>query len=100
MSEYQVMRWREIPSMVISRSGQTQIKVALPARFQEAIDEAAMRLGATGADDYVAGWARDPWVGGDEEPDLLAARITAELEAEFSEAKLGAFLDSLAKASE
>ena len=100
MSEYQVMRWREIPSMVIARSGQTQIKVALPARFQEAIDEAAMRLGATGADDYIAGWARDPWVGGDEELDLLAARITAELEAEFSEAKIAAFLDSLQKADD
>jgi len=100
MSEYQVMRWRELPSMVIARSGETQIKVALAARFQEAIDEAAMRLGATGADDYISGWVRDPWVEATEEPDQLAARITAELEVEFSEAKIASFLDSLQKAEE
>ncbi|PZN80552.1 MAG: hypothetical protein DM484_09710 [Candidatus Methylumidiphilus alinenensis] len=100
MSEYQIMRWRELPSMVIARSGETQIKVALPARFQEAIDEAAMRLGATGADDYISGWVRDPWVEAIEEPDQLAARITAELEADFSEAKIAAFLDSLQKADD
>ncbi len=94
------MRWRELPSMVIARSGETQIKVALPARFQEAIDEAAMRLGATGADDYISGWVRDPWIEANEEPDQLAARITAELEADFSEAKIAAFLDSLQKADD
>ena len=90
------MRWREIPSMVITRNGETQLKVALPARFQEAIDEAAMRLGAIGADDYIAGWVRDPWINSNEEPDQLAARITAELEVDFSEAKLATILDSLA----
>jgi len=94
------MRWRELPSMVIARSGQTQIKVALPARFQEAIDEAAMRLGATGADDYIAGWVRDPWIESTGGPDQLAARITAELEVEFSEAKIASFLDSLQKAED
>ncbi len=91
------MRWREIPSMVIARSGDTQLKVMLPARFQEAIDEAAMRLGAVGADDYIAGWARDPWVESGEEPDQLAARITAELEGHFSEEKITTILDSLKK---
>ena len=35
MSQYQIMRWREIPSMVIAREGETTIKVMLAARFQE-----------------------------------------------------------------
>ena len=39
MSEYQIMRWREIPSMVIAREAETTIKVMLASRFQEAIDE-------------------------------------------------------------
>ena len=55
------MRWREIPSMVMARDGADTIKVMLPTRFQEAIDEAAMRMGEIDADAYTAGWNRDPW---------------------------------------
>ena len=36
-------------------------KSPLAPRFQEAIDEAAMRLGDTGSDDYLAGWRRGDW---------------------------------------
>ena len=41
MTEFQVTRWRELPSMVTARSGDETAKVQLAARFQEAIDEAA-----------------------------------------------------------
>ena len=99
MSEYQVMRWREIPSMVMARDGADTIKVMLPSRFQEAIDEAAMRMGEIDADAYTAGWNRDPWVASDEAPADLAARITAGLEEEFSESKLQAILDAINTAS-
>ncbi|MEI7660101.1 MAG: virulence factor [Actinomycetes bacterium] len=95
MSEYQIMRWREIPSMVVARSGDTTIKVMLASRFQEAIDEAAMRLGAIDADAYTNGWNRDPWVEASDAPDVLAARIAQELEVELNEEKLTALLDSL-----
>lgn len=95
MSEYQIMRWREIPSMVIARQAETTIKVMLASRFQEAIDEAAMRLGEIDADAYTAGWNRDPWVEAPESPDVLAAQICAALEEEFNEEKLEAFLNSL-----
>lgn len=95
MSEYQIMRWREIPSMVVARSGDTTIKVMLASRFQEAIDEAAMRLGAIDADAYTNGWNRDPWVVASDAPDVLAARIAQELEVELNEEKLTALLDSL-----
>ncbi|TRZ73625.1 MAG: hypothetical protein D4Q78_00985 [Streptomycetaceae bacterium] len=95
MSEYQIMRWREIPSMVIARQAETTIKVMLASRFQEAIDEAAMRLGDIDADAYTAGWNRDPWVQASETPDLLAARIATELEAELSEEKLEELINTL-----
>ena len=42
MSEYQIMRWREIPSMVVARSGETTIKIMLASRFQEAIDDVVL----------------------------------------------------------
>jgi len=89
------MRWREIPSMVVARSGDTTIKVMLASRFQEAIDEAAMRLGAIDADAYTNGWNRDPWVVASDAPDVLAARIAQKLEVELNEEKLTALLDSL-----
>lgn len=95
MSEYQIMRWREIPSMVVARSGETTIKVMLASRFQEAIDEAAMRLGEIDADAYTSGWNRDPWVELDGTPDDIATQIVEKLEVEFSEEKITALLDSL-----
>ena len=49
--------WRELPSMVVARDADaTVIKSQLAQRFQDAIDEAAMRLGETDADAYLAGW--------------------------------------------
>lgn len=81
--------------MVVARSGVTTIKVMLASRFQEAIDEAAMRLGEIDADAYTNGWNRDPWVEASDAPDVLAARIAQELEVELSEEKLTALLDSL-----
>jgi len=95
MSEYQIMRWREIPSMVIARDGQTQIKISLPARFQEAIDEAAMRLGEIDADAYTSGWIRDPWIEAEGTPDALAAKIVAGIENELTEAAIASLLDTL-----
>ena len=95
MSEYQIMRWREIPSMVVARSGETTIKIMLASRFQEAIDEAAMRLGEIDADAYTSGWNRDPWFETEGAPDVVAARIVEELERELSEEKLSALLDAL-----
>ena len=89
------MRWREIPSLVIAREGETTIKVMLASRFQEAIDEAAMRLGEIDADAYTAGWNRDPWVEASDSPDVLATRIATELETELSVEKLEALLETM-----
>ena len=62
-------RWRELPSMVAARADDETVKSQLATRFQEAIDEAAMRLGDTGADDYLAGWERSSWTEGDRHAD-------------------------------
>ena len=58
MSEYQVTYWRDFPSMVVVRDGEETVKVSLASRFQEAIDEAAMRVGAEDADAYLDGWRK------------------------------------------
>ena len=95
MSEFQIMRWHQVPSMVIARDGDQIIKVIPPTRFQEAIDEAAMRMGEIDADAYTSGWVRDPWVQATELPQALADRIAEELEKKFSVQYLQTILDEL-----
>jgi hypothetical protein len=98
MAEYQITSWRELPSLVVARDGDMQAKVPLPQRFAEAIDEAAMRLGATSSDAYLAGWDRGPWIAGDGAPAELAAGVARELEERWPESAVTAFLDGLAPA--
>jgi hypothetical protein len=95
MAEYQITSWRELPSMVTAREDDDVAKVQLASRFQEAIDEAAMRLGDTGSDDYLAGWVRGDWIAGDGKPADLAGTVAASLEAEWTTERIAAFLDGL-----
>lgn len=81
--------------MVVARDGEQVIKIMLPTRFQEAIDEAAMRMGEIDADAYTSGWNRDPWVEATELPQVLADRIAEEIENRFTEEYLKLILDEL-----
>jgi Virulence factor len=94
MAEVQVTRWREIPSMVTARDGDDLVKIQLAARFQEAIDEAAMRLGAEDADAYLEGWSRDPWADVEGSATQAAEAVSAELEARWSTEAITSLLDS------
>jgi hypothetical protein len=95
MAEYQVTRWRDLPSMVAARSDEETVKAQLAPRFQEAIDEAAMRLGDTGADDYLAGWERSAWTEADGTPSEVLDRVAAELDAEWPADRIAKYLDEL-----
>lgn len=98
MSEYQVTYWRELPSLVTAREGEHVAKVPLPQRFQDAVDEAAMRLGAVSSDEYLAGWERGPWLTGEGDPAALASRVSAELEQQWPPMSVASFLDGLGPA--
>ena len=50
--------WRDIPSQVIVQRGRKREKLLLAARFQKAIDRAAMRAGKGGSDAYLSEWRR------------------------------------------
>ncbi|MEI6360876.1 MAG: virulence factor [Actinomycetes bacterium] len=95
MAEVQITRWREIPSIVTAREGDEVIKVQLPSRFQEAIDEAAMRAGAEDADAYLAGWTRDPWVAVAGSATEAAESVAHDVEKTWTEPALTALLDSI-----
>lgn len=95
MAEYQVTYWRDLPSLVVAREGDEVAKRQLAPRLQGAIDEAAMRLGEVGSDDYLAGWRRGDWTAADGEPGEVADRVVAELEQEWQHPSLIEYLDSL-----
>ena len=97
MTEYQVTLWRELPSMVAARTGDEVVKAQLAPRFQEAIDEAAMRLGDTGADDYLAGWGRSAWTEATGTPAEVLDRVVAELDAEWPASRVADYLDGLGR---
>ena len=99
MAEYQITSWRDIPSMVVAREGDEVTKVQLAGRFQEAIDEAAMRLGDTGSDAYLAGWSRSEWTSAMGDHAAVAAGISREIEESWTDERLAEYLDSLRPAS-
>lgn len=80
---------------MVARDGDETVKVSLANRFQEAIDEAAMRVGAADADAYLDGWIRSDWTAADGEVSEVAERVSAELENSLDEAALQAMLDKL-----
>jgi hypothetical protein len=94
MTEVQITRWREIPSMVTARDGDEVVKFQLSARFQEAIAEAAMRLGAEDADAYLEGWSRDPWTDVAGSAAQAAETAGADLEARWTPDAITSLLDS------
>jgi len=60
MAEYQVLYWRDIPSLVKATDAAIEVSTRLPQRFQDAIDDAAMRAEATDAEAYLADWHWGP----------------------------------------
>jgi hypothetical protein len=95
MTELQITRWRDLPSLVVARDGDEQVKMSLAPRLQEAIDEAAMRLGESDADAYLAGWVREPWIEVAGTPGEVAERVGRDLEDQWDETALTTYLDGL-----
>ena len=98
MANLIVTYWRDIPSAVSVKAGRKEEKRMLADRFQEAIDMAAMRGGASDTDSYLADWRRaEPVPVGDD----LAAEVEkakAEIEAAFTQDKLKTLIANGGKA--
>ena len=87
--------WRDLPSLVVARDGEDVTKAPLAPRLQEAIDEAAMRLGATSSDAYLDGWTRSEWTAADGHGPEVCERLVAELEERWPAERLREYLDGL-----
>jgi len=98
MANLIITYWRDIPSAVSVKIGRKEEKRMLADRFQEAIDMAAMRGGASDTDSYLADWRRaEPQPVGD---DLLAEveAAKARIEAEFTQDTLKTLIANGGKA--
>jgi hypothetical protein len=81
--------WRDIPSQVIIKRGRVRGKAALPLRFQEAIDRAAMTADRGSSDAYIADWRRETSpLSASGDPDALAQMEADALVAQYDDARL------------
>lgn len=92
MQPVTIVYWRDIPAQVIVGKGRRSAKVQLPERFEQAIDRAAMKVGARDADAYLAEWRKgDPYdVAGEAEE--VARAEAARLEAEYHTERIKALI--------
>ena len=93
--------WRDIPAQVIVQRGRRREKAQLSARFQEAIDRAAMRAGKGSSDAYMSEWRRESSsVETDAGPREIAEQEVRRFESEFSDELLLQLIRNHGAASE
>jgi len=90
--DVRIVSWRDIPAQVRVRAGRTRISCPLAERFQRAIDEAAMRAGKSGSDEYLTEWRTSDPETREGEPESVAEEFVAEVEAAYPEARLQALV--------
>ncbi len=90
MATYQIVYWRDIPAQVKVKEGRTRAAKQLTDRFQIAIDDAAMRAGLIGTDEYLAEWRNAEAQERAGDPEAVAAAVAAELEAAYTDERLEA----------
>ena len=95
MPEVTIVYWRDIPAQVIVGKGRRGSKRQLAERFEQAIDRAAMKIGAQDTDGYLAEWrkATPVDVPGDSD-DTVADAEAARLDAEYDRARIKALIDN------
>ncbi|MBV0911928.1 virulence factor [Anianabacter salinae] len=92
MPDVTIVYWRDIPAQVIVGKGRRGSKAALPERFEQAIDRAAMKTGASGTDAYLAEWRKaDPYtVEGD--PDAVAQAEAERIDRDYDQDRIKALI--------
>ena len=88
MASLTLISWRDIPAQVVVKRGRETARVRLSARFQEAVDRAAMRAGKGSSDAYLAEWRRSVPVTCSDDIEREAAAEAGRLEALYSDEDL------------
>ncbi|MCU9837142.1 MULTISPECIES: virulence factor [Ruegeria] len=92
MPEVTIVYWRDIPAQVIVGKGRRGAKRQLEERFEQAIDRAAMKVGAQDTDAYLAEWRKaEPYeVAGD--PAEIVEAEAQRLEREYDRERIKALI--------
>jgi len=88
MAAISIISWRDIPAQVVVKRGRESAKVQLSARFQEAVDRAAMRAGRGSSDAYLADWHRSEPRPCGEDLQAEASAEAARLEQQYTDEEL------------
>lgn len=88
MVDVTVVYWRDIPAQVIVGKGRRGSKRPLPERFEQAIDRAAMKVGAEDTDAYLAEWRKATPYTVEGEADAVAEAEAARLDAEYDQDRI------------
>ncbi|MCH2094689.1 MAG: virulence factor [Rhodobacteraceae bacterium] len=88
MPDVTIVFWRDIPAQVIVGKGRRGAKMPLPERFEQAIDRAAMKIGASDTDAYLAEWRKAAPYPVDGDPSDVAKAEAARLDAEYDQEKI------------
>lgn len=94
MPDVTIVYWRDIPAQVIVGKGRRGSKVQLPERFEQAIDRAAMKVGAEDTDAYLAEWRKAAPYTVEGDPDEVAKSEAARLDAEFDKTRIKQLIDN------
>jgi len=80
-----IISWRDVPAQVIVKRGREVAKVQLSARFQEAVDRAAMRAGRGSSEAYLEDWRRSPPRPCGDDLQAEAAAAASDIEARYTD---------------
>lgn len=92
MANLIITYWRDIPSAISVKAGRKEEKRMLADRFQEAIDMAAMRGGASDTDAYLADWRRAEPVPVGDDLAVEADKAKADIEQAYDKERLKALI--------
>jgi hypothetical protein len=89
-----IVYWRDIPAQVIVGKGRRGVKRPLPERFEQAIDRAAMRVGAEDTDAYLAEWRKAEPFAAEGDAERIADDEVARIDREFDQGVLKTMIEN------
>lgn len=92
MVDVTIVYWRDIPAQVIVGKGRRGAKKPLPERFEQAIDRAAMKVGAQDTDAYLSEWRKAAPYPVEGEAAEVAEAEAARLDAEYDQDRIKALI--------
>ena len=94
MVDVTVVYWRDIPAQVIVGKGRRGAKAQLSERFEQAIDRAAMKVGAAETDSYLAEWRKAAPYAVEGDAQEVCTAEAARLEAEYDKDCIKALIEN------